>query len=221
MPQFLNRLLALPIALQNALFAVFEDLLETRIEEAMAAGIYDAGVETLKAESFVIAERRTVYTHAATGAETRCYQVKRKDLNRPLTLDAALEKAYGTGCRLLLNEQSGRAAVQIPAASLMDDDGGVQARLRLIRPMGHELVLAGDFGASRWREAEAGEFAPVWQAECARVPGFATSTFHIITARLPIWNRLLPPISRLPLRDGRWRARHRAYGYARGAQPRL
>ena len=68
--QFLNRVLALRIDLQNTLFAVFEELLDARIEAAIAAGTYDLGVETLTAESFTIVERRTVYTHAATGAET-------------------------------------------------------------------------------------------------------------------------------------------------------
>src|SRR5262249_4068993 len=68
--QFLNRVLALRIAMQNLLFAAFEQLLDARIEDAIAAGTYDVGVETLIAESFTIAERRTVCTYAATGAET-------------------------------------------------------------------------------------------------------------------------------------------------------
>ena len=82
--QFLNRILALRIAMQNLLFVVFEQLLDTRIEAAVTSGTYDIGVETLTAESFRVVERRTVYTHAATGAETRCYRVLRKDRNRPL-----------------------------------------------------------------------------------------------------------------------------------------
>ena len=89
--QFLNRILALRIDLQNTLFAAFEQLLDARIEAALAAGTYDVGVETLTAESFRVAERRTVYTHAATGAETRCYRVLRKDRNRPLPLAEALD----------------------------------------------------------------------------------------------------------------------------------
>ena len=66
-------------------------MLEARIEAAVAAGTYDIGVETLTAESFRVAERRTVHTHAATGAETRCYRVLRKDRNRPLPLAEALD----------------------------------------------------------------------------------------------------------------------------------
>src|SRR3546814_1159085 len=82
-------MLALRIGLQNALFEEFEARLESQIEGAIAAGTHDVGVETLIAESFEIIERRTVYTHAATGAETRSYRVRRRDRNRPLGLDEA------------------------------------------------------------------------------------------------------------------------------------
>jgi protein strawberry notch len=189
--QFLNRILALRIALQNTLFAVFDELLEARIEASLAAGTFDIGVETLTAESFRVAERRTVYTHATTGAETRCYRVLRKDRNRPLPLAEVLDLARGTGARLLINEQSHRAAVQVPAASLMQDDGSIEARTRLIRPMARETVTSDEFARSHWRAAPEAEFAPLWEAEVARVPEFAESAFHIITGLLlPIWDRL-------------------------------
>src|SRR3954452_18010014 len=57
---FLNRLLALPIALQNGLFNVFESLLAAKIEGAIAAGLYDVGVETVRAESLAVVARRTL-----------------------------------------------------------------------------------------------------------------------------------------------------------------
>ncbi|MGH7110624.1 MAG: strawberry notch C-terminal domain-containing protein [Stellaceae bacterium] len=189
--QFLNRILALRIALQNRLFAVFEDLLEARIEAAITAGSYDVGVETLLAESFSVAARTTVHTHAATRAETRCYRVLRRDRNRPPPLGEALALVRGTGTRLLVNEQSHRAAVQVPAASLMNDDGRVEPRTRLIRPMGHETLTRDEFTRSHWREVTPEHFAPLWEAECARVPEFSESAFHIITGLLlPIWGRL-------------------------------
>ena len=189
--QFLNRVLALRIALQNRLFAVFEELLDARIEAAIGAGIYDRGVETLTAESFRIVERRTVYTHAATGAETSCYRVLRRDRNRPLPLADALALAATSGARLVVNEQSHRAAVQVPAASLMLDDGQVLPRTRLVRPMARDTISTDDFARSHWREAGEAQFAALWEAECARVPEFADSEFHIITGLLlPIWDRL-------------------------------
>ena len=176
--------------MQNLLFVAFEQLLDARIEAAVASGTYDIGVETLTAESFQIAERHTVHTHAATGAETRCYRVLRKDRNRPLPLAEALA-LRADGGRLLINEQTQRAAVQIHAASLMDDDGNVEIRTRLIRPMMRETIRVERFEHSHWRKATREEFSALWDAECAKVPEFSESCFHVITGLLlPMWDRL-------------------------------
>ncbi|MBW4093289.1 MAG: methylase, partial [Proteobacteria bacterium] len=188
---FLNRLLALPIALQNGLFAVFEELLASRIESAIAAGSYDVGVETLTADSLRIAERRTIHTHAATGAETRLFKVLRRDRNRPLPVADALSLVRDKRARLLVNAQSGRAAVQIWAPSLTLDDGEVQRRVRLVRPMARETIALDALDRTHWEEADAERFAATWQGEVAQVPEFTESAFHIVTGLLlPIWKRL-------------------------------
>ena len=59
---FLNRLLALTIELQGILFTAFEQLLDAKVQGAIASGIYDVGLETLTAESFVVIDRKTIYT---------------------------------------------------------------------------------------------------------------------------------------------------------------
>ena len=53
MPRFLNRLLALPIAEQNQLFAELEERIASNIEQAIEAGSYEVGVETVTADSLV------------------------------------------------------------------------------------------------------------------------------------------------------------------------
>ncbi|MBN9011173.1 MAG: strawberry notch C-terminal domain-containing protein, partial [Rhizobiales bacterium] len=75
---FLNRLLALTIALQGILFTAFEQLLTAKIEGAIAAGIYDVGLETLTAEGFTVTGRQTIYTHPGTGAETRLLTIAQR-----------------------------------------------------------------------------------------------------------------------------------------------
>ncbi|MGE0847811.1 MAG: strawberry notch-like NTP hydrolase domain-containing protein, partial [Flavobacteriaceae bacterium] len=87
---FLNRMLALTIELQGVLFTAFEQLLAAKIEGAIASGAYDAGLETLRAESFVVTDRRTIYTHPRTGAETRLLTITERRRNRPVTLAEAL-----------------------------------------------------------------------------------------------------------------------------------
>ncbi len=95
--QFLNRLLALTIGLQNTLFEAFEALLRAKIEGAIASGTYDRGVETVVADSLRIVDRRTIYSHAGTGAETEVLTILRRDRNRPLALDQALDLARERG----------------------------------------------------------------------------------------------------------------------------
>ena len=188
---FLNRLLALPIALQNGLFGAFEDLLSARIEAAVAAGTYDRGVETIAAESLRVTDRRTVYTHPGTGAETRVLTVARRDRNHPLALDGALALAADRQARLLVNAQSGRATVQVPAPSLTLDDGAVERRVRLVRPMERQSVALDALARTHWRGVDADAFALAWEAELAEVPEFTESAFHVVTGLLlPIWNRL-------------------------------
>jgi hypothetical protein len=188
---FLNRLLALTIDRQNMLFAAFEALLTAKIEGAIAAGTYDVGVETLTAESLRIVERRTIYTHAETGGETWVFTIARRDRNKPLTLDEALERVSDSRTRLLVNTQSGRAAVQVPAPSLMLDDGEVERRVRLLRPMERTTLPLNALARTHWKEAERDAYAAAWQEEIAGVPEFSTSTFHIVTGLLlPIWRRL-------------------------------
>ena len=188
---FLNRLLALTIDLQNVLFTAFEQLLTARIEGAIASGTYDVGLETLRAESFVVTDRRTIYTHPGTGAETRLLTITQRERNRPVTLDEALDRLSDPRAVLLINERSGRAAVQVPAPSLMLDDGEIERRVRLIRPMeSHSLPLK-MMAESHWAEADRERFATVWQAELAEVPAFTDSTIHIVAGLLlPIWKRL-------------------------------
>ncbi|MGE0290013.1 MAG: strawberry notch-like NTP hydrolase domain-containing protein [Bradyrhizobium sp.] len=188
---FLNRLLALTIDLQNVLFTVFEQLLSARIEGAVASGTYDVGLETLRAESFVVTDQRAIYVHPATGAETRLLTITQRERNRPVKLDAALGHLSDPRAVLLLNEQSGRAAVQIPAPSFMLDDGEIELRVRLIRPMEQHSVSLNMMAESRWVDADRERFAAAWQAELADIPEFSESTIHVVTGLLlPIWKRL-------------------------------
>ncbi len=188
---FLNRLLALTIELQNILFTAFEQLMTARIEGAIASGTYDVGLETLTAESFTVTDRQTIYTHPGTAAETRLLTITQRERNRPVTLDDALDRLSDPRAVLLVNSQSGRAAVQVPARSVMLDDGEVERRVRLIRPMEHPTLPLAMMPQSHWRGADRKTFARAWSAEVADVPAFTDSEIHIVAGLLlPIWKRL-------------------------------
>ena len=188
---FLNRLLALTIELQGVLFTAFEQLLTAKIEGAVASGVYDAGLETLTAESFVVTDRCTIHVHPGTGAETRLLTIIERQRNRPVTLIEALARLDETQARLLVNERSGRAAVQAPTTSIMLDDGEIERRVRLIRPMEAHNIALKMMGETHWQEADRAAFAAAWNAELAELPEFEDRTIHIVAGLLlPIWKQL-------------------------------
>jgi hypothetical protein len=202
---FLNRLLALEIGLQNAIFAEFEELLASQIESAIAAGTYEVGLETIRAESLAVVERRTIATHA-TGAETRLYQIARKERNQPLTLREAVELARGGDRILLANTQSHRAAVQAQAPSITLDDGTIERRVRLIRPMERQNIAAAALSETHWKITDVATFSELWTREVETVPEFTESRFHLATGLLlPIWKQLPrdnPRVYRFQTDDG-------------------
>jgi predicted RNA methylase len=195
---FLNRLLALTIELQGILFSAFEQLLQARIDGAIASGTYDMGLETLKAESFIVTDRQVIHTHPGTGAETRLLTLTERKRNQPVTLDAALAELDDPRARLLINERSGRAAVQIPTTSVMLDDGEIERRVRLIRPMEAMNIPVRAMGETHWIEADRAAFTMAWKTELAEVPEFTDSILHMVTGLLlPIWKRLPQDSSRV------------------------
>ena len=188
---FLNRLLALTIDLQGVLFTAFERLLNAKIEGAIASGSYDVGLETLQAESFLVTDRRTIHVHPGTGAEARLLTINQRQRNRPVALAEALDHLDDPRARLLINERSGRAAVQIRTPSIMLDDGEIERRVRLIRPMEAHNVPVKMMAETHWVEADHATFTTAWNAELAEVPAFADSTIHVVSGLLlPIWKRL-------------------------------
>ncbi|MGJ5136193.1 MULTISPECIES: strawberry notch-like NTP hydrolase domain-containing protein [unclassified Bradyrhizobium] len=188
---FLNRLLALTIELQNILFTVFEQLLAARIEGAIASGTFDAGLETLRAESFVVMERRTINTHLATGAETHLVTIAQRDRNRPMPLNEALERLLQRRAVPVTHVRSGRAAIQVPAPSWLLDDGEIEQRVHLIGPMRRQTLPLARLAEHDWAETDREQFKAGWSAELASIPEFTTTTIYLVTGLLlPIWKRL-------------------------------
>ena len=194
MPTFLNRLLALPIHEQNALFGELEERLNALTADAIESGAYDHGVETVHADSLVLAAREPVFVHEETGAATELCEIRRRDKLIPLTADAALAlspRAAGQTPRLMTNDRSERAALVLPHASRTLDNGIVEQRVRLVRPAARETMAAAELNASNWHETGESRWRSLWNAEIETLPAHTETRFWLVTGLLlPIWDRL-------------------------------
>ena len=220
MSRLLNRVLAMPIDEQNDLFAHFQERLDAMIQAAKDAGVYNLGVETIHADSLAVVARRP-----GPGG-TEILDIRRRDALKPFTADAAAEAVrlgrehHGRG-ELLLNAQSGRAAVALPAPSAIAEDGAVQPRVRLRRPNAAELLTLQDLARSRWRAAPRNAWEPVWSREVDGLPAHTERVFHLAVRHAA--PRLAPPARREPAhpppRHRRRRVAHRPRPRARGGRP--
>ena len=196
MPRFLNRLLALPIDAQNALFAALEVRIAAKVAEAVEGGVYEQGVESVRADSLTLESREAVFVHAASGAVTELCAIRRRDRLDPLTADGALRMrdetlAAGRGARLMASTRSGRAALVLPAPARMLDDGGVEDRVRLVRPAGRDTMAGEALAASSWHEAAPGDWRARWEGECKTLPTHTESRLWLVSGLLlPLWDRL-------------------------------
>ena len=203
MPKFLNRLLALPIDEQNTLFAELEQRIDANIEQAMEAGTYEQGVENILADTLRVASREVLQTHERSGAATELVEIVRRDRLQPLTAEAALQlrdrlpaaglPAAGLPAAgaLLVNGRSHRAAVRVPAPSRMLEDGGIQPRVRLLRPASRDTAAEAALAASHWREADETEWRELWDSEVQSLPSHTESRLWLVTGLLlPVWDRL-------------------------------
>ncbi|BAZ33783.1 hypothetical protein NIES4074_62970 (plasmid) [Cylindrospermum sp. NIES-4074] len=196
--QFLNRLLALTIGMQNVIFERFELLLSQQIETAIAAGIYEMGVETLRAERFTVESQETVYTHPATGSQTSYLKIERLQKNNIRTASEMLELAEKYQGRLMVNEKSQNAAVSIPTHSVFDEQGSVIPRVLLVRPQKETRAAVKDLESSTWRTVSTELFVAAWSREVDELPKFTTDYLHLVTGiLLPIWKVLPQKSSRV------------------------
>jgi hypothetical protein len=73
----------------------------------------------------------------------------------------------------------------------MLDDGEIERRVRLVRPMDQLHASLKTMADSHWRDAERAEFVAAWNEEIGQLPEYAENILHIVAGLLlPVWKRL-------------------------------
>ncbi len=210
MNTFLNRVLALRIADQNAIFDDFNEILTSILERAAASGALDRGMEDIRGDEVIIKSDDVLRTDPITGAQTRLIAFDVRTQRHLTTADAIVEEFDGQTRRkfgYFTNSRSGAAGVVEFGKTVIDDDGKLHKAVRIHRPDGATTQTLAQFEESAWEEALEPIWRAAWDAEVATSDPWLTRAMALVTGQLlPIWSKL--PTSRTYVRrlkapDGR------------------
>jgi hypothetical protein len=191
--RWLNRLLALPIDLQNRIFDEFLALVETRIAAARDAGTLDVGVETIMVDRATVRDDTLLRTDPVSGATSHLLTIEIERRRNPVTLERILRIVETDATAIpMKNAKSGRVAVQTRARAGMSEDGAPIPRVELLRPTRKEYFREEDLFESAWEPISHDELVDLWTAEVAEaLDTVDTETIRLATGLLlPIWSSL-------------------------------
>ena len=191
--RWLNRILAMKIAVQNAIFDEFLTLVETRVSAAKEAGTFDIGVETVSVEACEVLSDTVIRTDPVTGATSHLLELSLTQRRKVLSLERVLKVAsYEEQPLFLRNDKSGKVALAVPAPSHMDEEGHMIRRYELVRPLRSEYLRADRLDESAWEPVTKARFSALWEEEYAADESqLVTETVYLATGLLlPIWGAL-------------------------------
>ena len=180
--RFLNRVLALPIHMQNALFAEFMRRIVDQTERARAAGTLDLGVETLRGEKIEQVSTENLWTCPKSGAVTRIIGLEVTDPVHVVSAEEALDR--NSDKLPMVNRASGRAGLISSRPMQMYDEDIVTLMRKAVRPNGSSYLEETRFEASAWEEIGQPEFIRLWEDEAAALPKTSTNKLYLLTGLL-------------------------------------
>ncbi len=191
--RWLNRLLALPIGLQNTIFDEFLALVETRVAAAREAGTLDIGVETITADTARVIDDTLLRTDPLSGATSHLLTIEIARRKMPISIERILSLAgYLDRAAFVVNARSGRVALRSRGKSWMNEDGEPILRIELQRPCRREYLREADLLESAWDVIDQETFAAKWADEVAEAANqLDIETIRLATGLLlPIWSAL-------------------------------
>ena len=192
--RWLNRILAMPIGLQNRIFDEFLSLVETRVAAARDAGRLDVGVETILVDKATLIDDTLLRTDPVSGATSHLLTIEIEHRRVPVSLERILHTADGDAtAAFLINTKSGKVALQTRARALMEEkDGTPIPRIELMRPTRREYMREQALFESAWAAIDREAFVAKWREEALEAANkIDTETVRLATGLLlPIWSAL-------------------------------
>lgn len=198
-PRFLNRVLSLPVAEQNALFDRFVALFSGAIETAKRQGTFDDGVADLKGAIAIREIKRELVPtsdpevktwHVAFEVDEPTHPVSWADVLQRRSFAQLDRKARQPG--FFKQAKSGHVVLMASSGTRSDPKSGRSWNtVSLVRPNGsHEYLSEEDFDQKYQPVAEA-TAREWWEEKLKSVPKIHTREVHLIAgALLNVWGNI-------------------------------
>ena len=193
-PRFLNRVLALCVDEQNALFNYFADLFDQTVRYAKANGTFDEGVTDIRALAIRLAKApRVVHTDEITGAETTHYTLEVDQPTQAVSFEEAdrvRERRFGA---FLQHRKKGHFILAIESGRHTDPATGESFRTFAVwRPDAPRTNYINEAELTTKYQAVTPERAhDWWTRKYASIPPIETVVTHILGgAIIPLWQCL-------------------------------
>jgi P-loop containing NTP hydrolase pore-1/C-terminal domain on Strawberry notch homologue len=193
-PRFLNRVLALCVEEQNALFDYFADLFDQTVRYAKANGTFDEGVTDIKALAIRLAKApRVVHTDEITGAQTTHYTLEVDQPSHAVSFEEADSVRERKGGAFLQHRKKGHFILAIESGRHTDPGTGESFRtFGVWRPEAPRTNYINESELTTKYQAVIPERArDWWTRKYAAIPPIETVETHILGgAIIPLWQRL-------------------------------
>jgi len=192
-PRFLNRVLALDVDHQNALFDHFVDLFDQTVRYAKANGTFDEGVTDIKALAIRIAKpQRVVHTDETTQAQTTHYTLEIDVPSKAVSFEEAERVRKRKTGAFFRHRKNGHFILAIESGLHTNAENGNSYRTFAVwKPeAARSTYIHDDELKEKYRAVIPSKARDWWIKKHATVPPIETHETHIISgAIIPLWER--------------------------------
>jgi protein strawberry notch len=193
-PRFLNRILALEVDEQNALFNYFADLFDQTVRYAKTSGTFDEGVTDIKALAIRIARPpAVVHRDHVTGAETVLYTLEVDRPSDKVSFDRADRLRTSERGAFFQHESRGDFVLALPSGRHTDPDNGrTFLTYSIWKPGGARTAyLREEELNTKYGLVTSPQARSWWERQYSSVPEIETREVRIIGgAIIPLWQKL-------------------------------
>jgi hypothetical protein len=192
-PRFLNRVLALDVEHQNALFEHFVELFDQTVRYAKANGTFDEGVTDIKALAIRIAKPlRVVHTDEITNAQTTHYTLEIDVPSKAVRFEEADRVRKRKTGAFFRHRKNGHFILALESGRHTNPENGNSYRTFAVwKPeAARSSYIHDDELSEKYRAVVPSKVRQWWTQKHATVPPIETLETHIIGgAIIPLWQR--------------------------------